>query len=175
MKDFSLEAFRNGSTSEMKKLFLHHCKRLFFIAMAVINDRDTAESIVTDSMMSLWDSRHKIKDEAHLRAFLFITVRNKAIDEVRRKRSARTTLVDEFPEVREQGDVEIIRKHLLDLVAGLVEKLSPKRKEIVYLHYFVGLSVKEISKMMGIEQSTVYNHLQKAIGDIKGMLPNNVF
>lgn len=175
MKYFSFKAFQEGSHVELEKVFFHHHWRLYTYAMGILNDTNSAGDIVADSIIELWNKRKTIKSEEHLRPWLFTVVRNKAIDELRRRKSLQTIYVEAFPEMEDDQEAEIVRNDLLRLITGMMDELPPKMQEILRMRYIEGLTPKEIGKRMGIEQSTVYNHLRGGIEKIKDLLRNDFF
>lgn len=62
----------------------------------------------------------------------------------------------------------IIKDDQLDLIIQTIKKvLKPKHQKILYLHFFSGLTPKEISNVLKIPDKTIYKALKTSIEKIK--------
>jgi RNA polymerase sigma factor (sigma-70 family) len=71
----------------------------------------------------------------------------------------------EYDQIEEQLSTE----RLAHLHKAL-DNLPPRQKEVIFLRFFENLSFEEISAVMGIEQSSVYKIIYKAIHNLQGKL-----
>ena len=69
---------------------------------------------------------------------------------------------------------EIIRnlyaRQIADELDAVVETLSPKCREVFRMSHFEGLSNREISERLNISVSTVENHINNALRQLRGKL-----
>jgi len=82
--------------------------------------------------------------------------------------------------VRDGGETpeeEYDRKEVTDILVEAIDKLTDKEKNVVTLYYFEDMTLKEISKTMGVSESRVSQIHSKAVvklraklGKYKGML-----
>jgi RNA polymerase sigma-70 factor (ECF subfamily) len=70
------------------------------------------------------------------------------------------------------GEIEF--KELNNRVALLLDKLTPRQKEIFLLSREKGLTHEEIAKELNISTNTVKNHLVTALAFLKSNLNNNL-
>ncbi len=106
----------------------------------------------------------------HVRAFLFTTARNVAIDHVRR---SRRTPVDPMDEATELSLLETapgaadrldhLQRHEAMLAA--LETLPERCREVMLLRYVDGFSAHEIAVHLGLAAATVRVHLMKGVRD----------
>lgn len=59
-------------------------------------------------------------------------------------------------------------------VADLLNSLSSRQKEIIYLHYFEGKTYKEIAHVLDIEYQSVLNNLQRGFRKIREVYPEGI-
>ena len=63
---------------------------------------------------------------------------------------------------------DIVKDEKIDQIKLAMEKLlKPKHKEIMYLYYFSGLTVKEISNTKKIPEKTIYKAIKTSIDKLK--------
>ena len=104
----------------------------------------------------------------HVRAFLFTTARNVAIDHVRR---TRRTPVGPINDIAEFSLLEPARgaADLLDLaqrheaMLSALETLPERCREVMLLRYVDGFSASEIAVRLGLAAATVRVHLMKGV------------
>ena len=131
--------------------------------------KDRAEDIAQDVFVLLWENRAKIDPSRSLRALLFTTARNRALNAL-----AHDTVTQQYAEdaLRTLGDnpevspalspdATIIASELVQIAESRVATLPPRLREIYYLNRHAGLSAPEIAEMLGTSIQTVYNQLSK--------------
>ncbi len=45
----------------------------------------------------------------------------------------------------------------------IIETLTPMQKEVIYLKYYNGLTIEEISEILNLSKKSTYNYLSKAL------------
>ncbi len=63
---------------------------------------------------------------------------------------------------KETADADVLKEEMRAEVDSLLEKLQPKYKEVVILHYYEGLTYQEISDVLQIPTSTVGVRMTRA-------------
>lgn len=69
---------------KLETAFARHSAALFNYAVALTRSRDQAAELVQETALRLLSARHLPKDDAALRAWMFTTLRNHRIDQLRR-------------------------------------------------------------------------------------------
>ena len=106
----------------------------------------------------------------HVRAFLFTTARNVAIDHVRR---TRRTPVDRMRDTTEfsllepePGAADVLdRAQRQEAMLAALETLPDRCREVMLLRYVDGFSASEIAVHLGLAAATVRVHLMKGVRD----------
>ena len=65
---------------------------------------------------------------------------------------------------------EMEKNELKDLLTDTIDSLPEKEKKVVFLYYFEDLTLKEISKIMGVSESRISQLHSKALVRMKGKL-----
>ncbi len=112
------------------------------------------DDLTNEGFLRLWKNRHKINDYAHASRFLFLTVRNMAIDI---SRSKKTVPLDDFYDIQtpeKSIDQVLIEKEFLDQSIKILRKEMPKNIEPVLSYYFAGIPDKEAAAESEINEAT---------------------
>jgi RNA polymerase sigma-70 factor (family 1) len=171
-----LIAFQNGDRGAADTLFLRYAKPLVFYIQRLMGSETEAQDIVADVFIKLLERREKFNSLDNIRAFLYRSARNAAINVLRansRHRAAHEQLgyLARAAEGRSDWlDNEQIRGEVLGAIYEEIETLPGKCKEIFKLIFLQGLDNEEIAARMGIEVQTVRSQKSRAIGLLRAQL-----
>lgn len=144
--------------------------KLFNYAFKIVKEKDLAEELVQETFIKLWENFEQIKkSERSIESFLIITLKNKIIDDYRKKqtREKHTNLYALNTTVETQIDKEW---ELVERIESVYTRLEEKTSDIFKLSRNKGLTYKEISEQKGISIKTVELHISKALKAFKNSL-----
>jgi len=148
-------------------LYDRYFPMLFLIIREYVGQREVAEDIVTNAFIKLYNHRMKIRDGDHVKGFLFVVARNEAAGhyrEQRRRRVAREAqerLADR--EYHDPRETELEREEWMRKIREVIGQLPPARRQIFELHFFKGLSIREIANQLNLTETTVRNQRNRAL------------
>ncbi len=131
--------------------------RFFLAAAALLKDADAARDVVQSGFAQALLHRHRWRGGAP-EAWIWRIVERKALDELRRRR--RTVSLDEDFDSREL----LAETH--PEVTAAVAALAPRRRLMVFLHYFADLSYSEIARICAVSVGTVAATLAQARAEL---------
>ena len=146
--------FMAGDESATAKVYLEYKNLMFFVIASYVSSKSDIDDILSESFLKAIEKREQIKEPHHLKAFLFATARNQAIDFLRKNRLVPSSdVLDEI-----YGDDDRSNDFL-----SLIEPLL-SNKETIVVYYKIGFSYtwSEISKETGIPVSSVRRIYDKA-------------
>lgn len=146
--------------SEMQQKYGKYCTA---VAVNILKNREDAELAVNDALMRLWE-RIPPERPDNLAGFAAKTTKficlNRYTMEHTQKRGANETrlILDELSEcipsgVNVEGAFE--RKELIAAINTFVSGLPQKKRNIFILRYWYRMSVKDISKRIGISENSI--------------------
>jgi RNA polymerase sigma-70 factor (ECF subfamily) len=159
--------FQQGDESAFKIFYDRYFPRLCLIIGAYVDQQEAVEDIVSNSFIKLYENRAGIKEPGHIYAFLFVVAKNEAIGYLRKLRRQRVAhkeqeqLVDR--EYHDPRETELERDRWMAKIQNLVELLPPARRKIFRLHFFEGLSIREIANRLKLTETTVRNQRNRAL------------
>jgi RNA polymerase sigma-70 factor (ECF subfamily) len=138
--------------NQIKIIFERYSRRIVLFCNGLIKNMEDAEDISVDVFVELWKRIGDFKTEDSIKAFLFITAKNKCLNHLNVKNKIRTCeLNQDYAEIN-----AIVMDNLYNLLYDEIERLPTKQKAIIK-SYLSGLKASEISKKLGISYKTVCN------------------
>jgi RNA polymerase sigma-70 factor (ECF subfamily) len=155
----------------LRAMFAEHGDALYAHALRLASgDRQRAEDLVQETLLRAWRHPEALNpDRGSVRAWLFTTARNLAIDSWRR-RSVRVgeVITDALPEAL--TDDETDRTVEAWLIAEALGRLSPVHREVLVECFYRGRSVAEASARLGVPPGTVKSRTHYALRSLRLVL-----
>jgi RNA polymerase sigma-70 factor (ECF subfamily) len=135
-------------------------------------DAAQAEDLTQETYTKAWLRIGKLRRTASLRSWLLTIARNEFLQWVRVARLevvASDELADR-PGDHPGADGELLHSERRRELRRAVAALEPGLQETVALHYFQGLSLREVGAVMGIPAGTVKSRVNRALGHLRELL-----
>lgn len=162
-----------GDEQSFTEAFDRYYPGLCFYADKYIHDRDESRSLVQQVFVDLWIKRNKLIIGQSIKAYLFKSVHNSALDYLKHKR-VESKYLREAPPVPETIDENVIEEAELNARINLaIEGLPGKCREIFLLCRFEELRYSEIAEKLGISVKTVEMQMGIAMKKLRLKLFNN--
>jgi RNA polymerase sigma-70 factor, ECF subfamily len=134
----------------------------------MVRDRGLAEDVTATAFERAYRKRSRFDpDRGEPRAWLFGIARNAALDELRR-RGRQAELAAEpadLDSVAGAGPAE--RSEARVILAGALQTLGARERELVALKFFAGLTNPEIARVLGISESNAGTKLHRVISKLR--------
>lgn len=150
----------------MEKLYIEHGPLMYAQALKVLRSRPLAEDCVSDSLVALIKKIETLKPMSCsvLKAYVVITVKNTAINQLRKQRRQPVADVplEIIPEPQEQ-DVErqFLSRVRMEWLKEAIRRLPPRESQALMMRYFQQLEMPEIAQAMGTTESSVRSLLSR--------------
>lgn len=144
-----------------------YSKLIYRTAYHYLLNIDSAEDITQEVFVKLLTSNKNFNEEEHEKAWLLRVTINLCKNVLKSKSNKNLSINDEIQIVDNSFEDNSISK--IDMKRQ-IENLLPMQRTVIYLRYFEGLSIREISKITKINQNTVKSHIKRA----KTNLKNNI-
>ncbi|MCM8531578.1 MAG: sigma-70 family RNA polymerase sigma factor [Lentisphaeraceae bacterium] len=158
----------------MKKLadiYVQHKQGLFSLALSILRSSAEAEDAVHDAFVKL--TKKDISDKSEPVAYVYATVRNTALDRLRRKKK----IVDlpEFVFEDKKSKEAIPGKSLQErernfIVRKEIENLDEPQREVVMMKLYGGLTFEQISEALSEPLSTVSSRYARTLKSMKSKM-----
>lgn len=147
----------------LRAMHAEHGDALFSYALRLTSgDRPRAEDLVQETLLRAWQHPESLDPgRGSVRAWLFTTARNLAIDAWRRRSARGEIITDSPPEVPALDETERAVEQWL--VAEALDRLSGPHREVLVDCFYQGRSVAEVSARLGIPPGTVKSRTYYAL------------
>jgi len=173
MHQFSVARFREGDRHEFKYVYHHFYDSIYFFVYSMTKAEDESKDIVAEGFIKLWKLRERFERLENIKAFLFITARNAALDHIRavkRHQAARKEI--HYLGDKDSGEVRnrMIEAEIFAELLTQIESLPRKCKAIFKMIFFDNLSTSEVAEQLQISTGNVLNQKARAIQILRSEL-----
>ena len=167
-----LGKIRLGDVEAFSRLFRQWYEPLCNYAGRFVHDLDAAENIVQDVFVRFWDNRNSLTIHTSVRSYLFTSVRNSCLNEIKHERfSLSLNGESEHPTPSSnQPDGQLESEELAEAIEAAMRRLPQKCREVFSLAKFDGLSYQEIAEVQNISVNTVKTQLKRALKSLSKSL-----
>jgi RNA polymerase sigma-70 factor (family 1) len=169
-EDAVMLSFREGNEEAFRLIYDQLVRPLTYFVENIIHSQTDAEDIVANAFYKLYHARTGLRSYEHVKRWMYVIVRNEAIDYLRARTRARENQHDiAYLEsgLVEMIETERIKANLLQDMYKEIEKLPKQRKTILRLYFFEQKSTTEIAEQLALSPQTVLNHKTKAIDSLR--------
>lgn len=150
--------------SQFSELIELHQLSMYRLAKSILLNEHDVEDAVGSALLKAYDSRNTIRDINCFKSWMLKIVSNEAYSILRKKKNI--IYVDKIGEGQQISNENESHYEVWESI----QKLEEDYRAIIVLHYYEDLSVKSISKILDIKQSTVKVRLFRARQKLKADL-----
>ncbi|MCR9253586.1 MAG: sigma-70 family RNA polymerase sigma factor [bacterium] len=164
-------ASRTKSSLLYNEIVLPVRDRMFRYACAITKEAETAQDVVQECLLKIWNKRDTLKEIKNPEAWVFRIVRNGCLDALRTNRF--TTLDYQEEMVHQSSTTEdVIFKDQYRWFREAVDSLPDKQKDTFHLREVEGMSYQEISDILEISLDEVKVNLHRARTKVRKTMQN---
>ena len=152
---------------DIEDLFRLNYRPLCLYALHYLQDTDMAEDVVQECFTTLWEKLEQGTAVANRRAYLYMSVRNRCLDSLRRKGIPTESLkpYDTYGIIDDDDACE--RSHIEAKLWTAIDSLPEKCRQVFLMSKRDGLKYEEIAEELGLSVNTVRNQISKALNTLK--------
>ncbi|OCX53183.1 hypothetical protein BEL04_02405 [Mucilaginibacter sp. PPCGB 2223] len=146
-----------------KSIFKENYSPLFRYVNGIVKDDALAKDVLSDLFLNLWQEKDRLRIN-NIKPYLFRAAKNGALGALA-SRIQTLSINDDFFDIPSDTFTpfeKFVAKQSIVIVEGLINKLTPLRKQIIELR-LLGLKYTEIAEALDIPEKKVEYHLREAI------------
>jgi RNA polymerase sigma-70 factor (ECF subfamily) len=165
---------RQGDGAAWETLVREHQEAVYRLAYLLLGDADDAEDVAQEAFIRAYRALDRFDAARPLRPWLLRITTNLAHN--RRRSAARYLaalgrLVRAEPEPVMRGSVEAsLPTGDAEALWSAIRRLKRADQEVIYLRYFLELSVAETAEAMGTAPGTIKSRSSRAIDRLRGVI-----
>ncbi len=145
-----------------KKVFIPYHQKLYRIAYRIVQDAASAEDIVQDTFIKLWNKRDEMQSIDNTEAFAIIILRNTCLDHLRKTKNDRYTDYDtDMPETTSLSK-QIEVQDEAEKIKYLINKLPDQQRQVMMMKHWDEYSDEEIEQATGLSAGNIRVILSRA-------------
>lgn len=158
----------NKNPAFVDQLYRNHQSWLHQWLRKKVGNSEQAADLVQDTFIKILQTRDELFGVKEPRAYLVTIARNLMIDQVRRKRieqaylnelSQMEYMLDTIPSPEDQ--LQVVQA--IDQICQALIRVSEKAQQAFVLHYFEGLTHKEIAEIIGVSTKMIQKYLANCL------------
>ncbi|WP_150285442.1 RNA polymerase sigma factor [Rummeliibacillus sp. TYF-LIM-RU47] len=134
-------------------------KQLYWLAYSYVKNEQDALDIVQDSIQKAMQNYQQLLNKEKLKSWFYRIVINTSLDFLKKFRRVQVTDDETLRYLSSSSEDQYEN---LDL-AGALERLPTKYREIVILRYFEDLKIEEVAYILNENSNTIKTRLYKAL------------
>lgn len=174
LSTFLLAIEDHSYDSKFAEIYYEFEEYAYKIAYDILKDRRSAEDAVQDAFFGVAANIKNVdtNDKEKLKIYVTVTVRNAAVDILRRSRRDEQgeeiieALSDDAIDIEEKSEIE---EALRDIIAALND-LPPIYRDVLTYRYLIGLSARAISELLKLPEATVRSRIRNGLARLKNKL-----
>lgn len=151
MKQLSQPLEANDIVSIAIEQYADMVRRICFL---YLNNPDDVEDVFQEVFLQFFLHADSLKTEEHQKAWLCRVTFNKCKDLCKSFWRKKVVSIEEI-------EIPFDNPEQSDLMKTILQ-LSPELRQLIYLHYFEGWTIPEISAMLKKNTNTIYTRLRRA-------------
>lgn len=168
-----IENVLNGKKDYFSILMEKYHNEIFKYVYNILGNYQTTEDLLQEVFLKVFKSLNKYdSNKATFRTWLYRIASNHTMNYLNSKeyknRNGLSIYEEETIVSNSSIEDDLIKDEQINQIKKAIDKvLKPKHKNIMYLHYFSGLTVKEIGETTDIPEKTIYKAIKTSIEKIK--------
>lgn len=166
------DKIQNGDAKAFQILFDSWYDELCRFAILFVSDPQTAEDIVQNLFVKLWENRDRLTIKSSPKSYLYTSVRNNCLNQLRGKKKKIQIEYGHSLELATdyEEDESEITKQLYKIAMMHIEELPERCRVIFTMSRNTEMTNREIAEHMNITEKTVENQITIALRKLREQL-----
>lgn len=165
-----LIALKRGDELAFRKVFDAHFRKLYLFSFRFLKNKQHAEEIVHDALLSVWTNRNKIDEDRSILPYLYTITRRLALNALRQIATSQKA-VDELwlnmERLTNETEELVLLNDLRTFTESAVVNLPAQQQLVFRMSRHEGLNYDEIAVRLNLSRNTVKNHLVAALKTLR--------
>ena len=172
--DTLLASFQAGNMAAFSQLYDLHINILFNYGLKLTIDKELLKDCIHDIFVKLYTKKEELGTIDNLKSYLFISLKNKLCDELRKRMYMSDTTIEDVnavapTDVEDDYMEEEQRKNEFSLVKRLLDQLSPRQREALTLYYIEEKKYEDICEIMNMNYQSVRNLMHRGLTKLRSL------
>lgn len=164
-----LYRLKEGDRDAFDTVYWRYSPKVYNTVLYLLNDSDTAEDIVQELFLTIWEKRRQIQPELNFEAYIATIARNLAYNYVRKSFHNNQSVEDinESNLITNSDEGAIEAESLREYIFNVISSFPEMRRKVFIMSRFENLSHAEIAEKLTISERTVAVHIYHALKELR--------
>jgi RNA polymerase sigma factor (sigma-70 family) len=169
--------FIEGDKDALSSLFKVLFNDLYGYGNRLVKDQEIVSDSIQDLFFRLWKNRSQLTNVEIVKPYLLKALRRQIITNLRlNKRYVNMDeMSDDFFEIEYSHEDFIVKeqvdKETNEKLVAMLNQLTGRQKEAIYLRYFQGYDFEMVSEIMAMNVQSVRNTIHRGLLSLRELLP----
>ena len=165
--------YQSGDMYALANIMQNYYSDLFHWGLRLYGEREFVKDCIQDIFVNLWKMHESARSVENVRSYLFVILKTRILRELSKKHTTHLTMLSEEYSfsVEFAADLHLIEEeheiYQVKKLESVLNDLSGRQKELIYLRFYQSLSFEQIAEVMQLSRQSVYNLLQKSLGSLR--------
>lgn len=173
------EQFKSGDKKAFAELFKLTSDRLYRYGTKFVTDPELVKDCIQELFTKLYENQKELPSLENPVFYLFKSLKNLLIDEIRRNEKAIHISLQDIPFhvtfVYHENEETEWNEEIKEKFEQVISLLSDRQKEAIYLRFQSEMSYEEISELLGINYQSTRNLIHRSIEKIRTEMGLKIF
>lgn len=166
-----------------EQLFKEYADALFAYGLKFCGDSNLVEDAIQNLFLKLIKNNTDISSVNNVKAYMFCSYRRKLLEllserklySIDRHESLRFMVELRYVTFLNEPSLDDETIHRRQELLAMLEQLTSRQKEVVYLYYIQGIPLEQIADIMEMNYQSVRNLVHRAIGKLRELVKKSKF
>lgn len=163
------------SKEKAEAVFQEYSTYVYRVALFLTKSKMLADDITQEAFMQIFRTYDKFDDDKPIKPWIYKITLNTTRNILRKQRWLH--FVGDTPEIMDMESIEsaYIKGEEAGKLWEEINKLTLKSREVIILHFYCGMKLKEIAEIIDVPLGTCKSRLNQGLNALRKNLPENGF
>ena len=155
-------------------IFNQHYSAMCAFALKYVDNNFEAEQCAMDVFLKVWEKRNELEIKTDIKYYLFASVRNRALDLIRknnRKTPLEADMLQSVPMTDLNPEERLFWKNAVAKVEAAINQLPAQCQRIFLMSRYDGKKYHEIADELNLSVKTVETQISRALRSLREVRP----
>lgn len=164
------ERIRAGEKEAFKEFYDKNQSALFSFLLSKGLERTTAEDLIQQAFLIIWEKRKQIDPARSLRSYLFTTAYNRMLNHFRDRKDSEPEFAYELSSKEKNPEEITVQSEAIQKMHNVLATMPERRRSVFEFCYLKGFSHKEAASTMNVSVKTIESHMALALKELREAL-----
>lgn len=166
--------FKKGEELAFSYIYYKFYNDLYNYGIKIVRSEVIVQDAIQELFTSIWKNKGQLGYVSSIKFYLLKSLRRGIIRHLERDKKSYLRMVvfgGNQPNIEFSGEEIIIGEEVTlekrAYISHLLNSLSKRQKEVIYLKYYENLEFEEIAELMSLNYQSVINHVHKAFKKLR--------